>query len=303
MTDGTGKQSRLSQIDIFAGIPQEGLEAIERVIETRIVAAREMVFSEGDPGDSFCIVNSGRVRVFKKDAGGVEVELAIVGPGGSFGEMALFTGEPRSANVEALEKAELSVIPKDRFDEMLQKHPPIAAAFVKQMSKWVRQGDRVLQTVARRRYESPKLSWFDFIIIIGLSVVFALIFNQSNPNAIPIFPKSFSDLEASEVSVVAAMEAYGRGDALFVDARPSNFYDQEHIAGALNVPLGLFDFMYLMTLGNQEKTKGIIVYGRTISSRYDAEIASKLVLRGHKNISLLKGGLGAWKKKGYPVEP
>jgi rhodanese-related sulfurtransferase len=301
MTAEIDKHEQLSQIDIFAEIPEEGLAAIVRVVEARVVPAGAMVFREGDPGDSFCIIDSGRVRVFRKDAEGVEVELTLLGPGDSFGEMALFTGEPRSASVEATEETRLSVLPKGPFDELLKKHPDIAAAFVKQMSKWVRRGDSALQQVAQRRYQAPKLSWFDFVLIIGLAVMCALVFNQSNPNGIPLFPQTFSDLEAREISPEEAMVAH-KGGAIFVDAMPSNFYEQEHIPGAVNVPVALFDFMYMMTLGGQEKSKEVIVYGRTISSRYDAYIANKLILRGHENVRILDGGIRAWKKKGYAVE-
>ena len=78
---------------------------------------------------------------------------------------------------------------------------------------------------------------------------------------------------------------------------------QEHIAGAVNVPSDLFDLVYLMDLSHTDKEKEIIVYGRTISSLYDEQVASKLRLRGHKNVSTLAGGMSAWEKKGYPVEP
>ena len=58
-----------------------------------------------------------------------------------------------------------------------------------------------------------------------------------------------------------------------------------------------------MELAQLDKEKQIIVYGRTISSRYNEQVAGKLRLRGHKNVSILAGSLSAWKKKGYPVEP
>ena len=84
---------------------------------------------------------------------------------------------------------------------------------------------------------------------------------------------------------------------------PANFYEQEHAAGAESLPLAIFDFMYDMSLGQVDKSKEIIVYGRTISKHYDEEVAVKLVARGHKNVTILKGGLRDWKKNGYPVKP
>jgi len=71
----------------------------------------------------------------------------------------------------------------------------------------------------------------------------------------------------------------------------------------MNLPLALFEIMYMMELSDVDKEKEIIVYGRTISRLYDEDLAGKLILRGHKNTRILKGGLSQWKKKGYPVEP
>jgi rhodanese-related sulfurtransferase len=84
---------------------------------------------------------------------------------------------------------------------------------------------------------------------------------------------------------------------------PYNFYEQKRIAGAVSLPVAIFDFMYDMSIGQTDKSKEIIVYGRTISKRYDEEVASNLVARGHKNVKILEGGLDAWREKHYPVEP
>ena len=66
---------------------------------------------------------------------------------------------------------------------------------------------------------------------------------------------------------------------------------------AVNLPLAIFDFMYDMKLGKTDKAKAIVVYGRTISRHYDEEVATKLVARGFKNVSILNGGLADWKEK------
>jgi rhodanese-related sulfurtransferase len=302
MTDAQEKKSKLAEFSIFAELPEEGLSEIERVVETRTIPAGTIIFRQGDPGDSFCMVNSGKVRVFRKDPGGVELDLSILGPGDSFGEMALFSGEARSASVETLRETELAVLPKDSFDEVMRKHPNLSMAFVKQMTQWVRRGDTMLQKEAQRQFQAAGFSWFDLLIIVALGIVFGLVFNRTNPNGIPVIPKRFSYEEVTKVSPSDVYDQYKDGEAVFVDALPANFFEEGHIAGAANIPMNLFDFMYAMTLGGQEKDKPIVVYGRTISARYDEELAGKLVLHGHKNIKLLKGGLAAWKKKGYPVK-
>ena len=141
------------------------------------------------------------------------------------------------------------------------------------------------------------------LLIIGLSILLGIVFNQSNPNGISLIPKFFSDDAIAKVIPSMAMEEYKNGGCLFLDAMPSNFYEQRHIKGALNIPLALFDIMYAIDLNDQDRDKRIIVYGRTISERYDEEVANKLILRGYKNVQILQGGLSSWEKKGYPVEP
>ena len=144
------------------------------------------------------------------------------------------------------------------------------------------------------------MSWFDFLLIIGVSVILAITFNISNPYGIPLFPERPDPVPS--VSAPAALEEYRQGQALIVDARPDNFYQLRHIKGAVNMPMPLFDIVYLMSFSERDKNKKIVVYGNTISRPYDLEIADKLMLRGYTDVRVLEGGLGAWEAMGYPVE-
>ena len=150
---------------------------------------------------------------------------------------------------------------------------------------------------------ASRLTWVDYLLIVGLSVVCALVFNRSNFKGIPIVPQSFLDEAVSFENLSTAFDKHKKGETLFVDAMPHSYYEQEHIAGAVSLPVAIFDFMYDVSIGQTDKSKEIIVYGRTISKRHDEEVASKLVALGHKNVKILKGGLDAWRKKQYPVEP
>jgi rhodanese-related sulfurtransferase len=140
------------------------------------------------------------------------------------------------------------------------------------------------------------------VLLFGVSVLFALVFNQSNPNGISLFPDLSAHEKLTKIRLSAAVEEHRAGDTLFLDARPANFYDRSHIKGAENVPLTVFDFVYMIMLEGEDKSKNIIVYGRTISKLYDVEVANKLILRGYKNVRLLDGNLSVWEKQGYPVE-
>jgi CRP/FNR family transcriptional regulator len=104
MTTHDDKKKTLSETAVFRDMPVEMLDEISRVVEDRVVPARSLVFKRGDPGDSFWVILSGKVRVFRSDDKGVEITLSELGSGQSFGEVALLTGEARSASVEALEE-------------------------------------------------------------------------------------------------------------------------------------------------------------------------------------------------------
>jgi len=288
---------------ILKKLPAEIRNEIAQMAEDKVLSSGTTVFSQGDPGDSFFMIKSGSVRIYRKTEDNIETELAVLGPGESFGEMALLTGAQRAATVDVLEDAQLTMLSKDQFDRILKNYPLISLTLIKQMAAWLIDNDRILEQEHSRQFKPPKLNVFDFIIILLLSGLCAVIFNQSNPNGIKLFPKN--QLIDKIDTITPSMAAYDlrKGRTHFVDAMPSNFYEQSHIAGAVNVPLAIFDIMYLMGLSDVDKSTKIIVYGRTISKLYDVQLANKLYLRGHKNIYVLYGGLSLWNKKGYPVEP
>jgi rhodanese-related sulfurtransferase len=189
----------------------------------------------------------------------------------------------------------------------MNKHPEVAAVIGKRVSQWLSTAGNLIESRIDSQRESlhemNRLKCVDFVLIIGLSIVCALVFNLSNPKGIPLFPKSFSDEAISGIKPSEALEEQREGKAILIDARPYESFEQEHMAGALSLPLSVFDFMYDLNLGRIDKSKKIIIYGRTISKRYDEEVARKLVARGHKNVKILKEDVRFWKKKDYPVEP
>ncbi|MBP8644624.1 MAG: cyclic nucleotide-binding domain-containing protein [Syntrophobacteraceae bacterium] len=295
------QRKRLKESTIFRDVPREKLDEIARAIRNVVFPGNTVVIREGDPGDSFFIISSGKVRVFRRLGEDMETDLAVLGPGDSFGEMALLTGEPRSAYIETLEETHLMVLSKDQFDRILRDCPDVSRAFAKEIRGWLLQSQKLLETEAQVAYKATKLSWLDFVVVFGVSIVLALVFNSSNPNGIPLFPKFPDRGSIPTISPASAMEEVQRGDALIVDARPPNFYGKRHIKGAVNMPLALFDIVYMMNFAEEDKNREIIVYGRTVSKLYDLEVASKLMLRGYTNVKILEDGLSAWERSGYPV--
>jgi len=303
MTTHDEKKKTLSETAVFRDMPVEMLDEISRVVEDRMFPARTVVFKRGDPGDSFWVILSGKVRVFRSDDQGVEITLSELVPGQCFGEVALLTGEVRSASVESLEDTQALVLTKEQFEQVLKSHPEVSLTFIKQLSGWLKRDEQALETEARRMATPPRMSWFDFVLLIGISVLLSLVFNASNPNGIPYFQELPSKAAIPSITLSAAVEEYKQGHTVFVDAMAAGFYKKRHIKGAVNMPLALFDIVYLMTFDEEDKTKKIIVYGRTFSKLFDLEVAKKFAEKGYKNTRVLEGTLSDWEKKGYPVEP
>jgi len=283
-------------------LPREKRNELVRAVKPQVLAPGIVVFRQDDPADSFYIIRSGKVRVFHTDSDGLETELSTLGPEESFGEMALLTGEARSATVETLEETHLMVLSKEQFERILKDFPEITLAFLKQMSGWILKKDMIIENDVRQHNLPPRVSWLDFLSIIALSVLLALVFNQSNPSGISLFPKSVQSKAITVISPAEAMAEMKKADALFVDAGPEGFYQRRHIQGAISVPLSFFDILYEVTFSEVGKAKKVIVYGGTVSRLYDWELASKLLLKGHKDVRVLQGGTTAWEKAGYPLQ-
>jgi rhodanese-related sulfurtransferase len=291
----------LARSQVFKGLPRDALEAIAGVVQHLTVPAKTVIFREGDPGDRLYIVRSGSVRIFRKNPAGIELDISIKGPGDTFGEMALLTGEPRSADAETIGENHLLVLSNEQLDNIMRDFPDLSKIFAREMRRWLSIDEKRLEIQAHEVQKSLRMTWVDFVLVITVIVILGSIFNASNPNGIPFFPKFPDRTSVPSISQAAALEELNKGKTLFLDARPANFYNKRHIKGAVNIPLQLFEFVYMMTLAKQEKSKKIIVYEETISKFYDLEVADKLLLRGHEQVRTLQGGLKAWEAKGYPV--
>src|SRR5208337_5447991 len=99
--------------------------------------------------------------VFRKDSAGLETDLSVLGPGQSFGEMALLTGEARSANVETIEETRLMVLSREQFEHILEDVPGLTLSFVKQMSGWLLRDEKIIEKEAQLQRQAPRLSPFD----------------------------------------------------------------------------------------------------------------------------------------------
>src|SRR3954453_8509996 len=125
---------------LFEGIRPELLEEVAH--ELRIVQLNEgeVIFREGDPGDSLYLVGAGSVQISKRGRGGNQETLAFIESGNFFGEMALLDGEPRSAMATAAEKTVLATVTEETFQHILELAPNrLHMNFLRSVSERLRQ--------------------------------------------------------------------------------------------------------------------------------------------------------------------
>jgi small-conductance mechanosensitive channel/CRP-like cAMP-binding protein len=116
----------MAKVEIFSPLSTEELKHLVGQICVKPYATGEAPVRQGEPGNSFYIIKSGRVDVVVEKSPGETSVVASLGPGNFFGEMSLLTGAARTASIQVREDAEFIVIDKDNFRSTLADNPSIA---------------------------------------------------------------------------------------------------------------------------------------------------------------------------------
>ncbi len=155
MSEGVGTAELLARLEMFSELSERELEQLAAVAVPRTYAAGEVVFREGDPGDTCYVVRTGSVSVMREHQDGRQIALAELRAGAVFGELAMFDGETRSATVETLEPTTTVALLSRDVQRLLRRHPQIAVKMLGALSERLRTANERLlqqsfQTVAGR---------------------------------------------------------------------------------------------------------------------------------------------------------
>jgi CRP-like cAMP-binding protein len=206
--------NRLKTLQPLALIEPEKMCLLVSGMEEKTYSSGENIVTQGEKGNAYYIVKSGRVAVIKKKAGCEPEKVAEMKSGEGFGEEALIREEPRNATVQAIDETSVLTIYKQTFVEIMQK------TFIE--------------------------------------------------NAFP------EDLDAAE-----------RERVVFVDARITPEYNEEHIAGAVNIPIEILRDKY----PELDRHRDYYTYCTNDSRGMTAAFLMKSM---GFHVKALRGGLSAW---------
>ncbi len=147
----------MAAASLFKNLPKRSLHRLAKVGKQETYPEETLIFRQDEPGDTFCVIISGRVKVFRTLEGGVKMTLATLGPGEGFGEMALLAGEPRSASVETIEPSSLLIIPRQSFLSLCRDNTDVPLAFIKVLCDRLARGNVHLELVSEEELAVRKL--------------------------------------------------------------------------------------------------------------------------------------------------
>ena len=124
--------------------------------------AGEMIFCEYEPGDSFYLIQAGRVRL-TKIVGDMEKNVDILHPGEIFGEMAILEEAPRLTNAIAIEDVSVLQFDRANFSTLLTGRPQIALRLLRLFTKRIYDQRRRFMTLM---IDDPKLKVVDTLLML-----------------------------------------------------------------------------------------------------------------------------------------
>jgi CRP-like cAMP-binding protein/rhodanese-related sulfurtransferase len=208
--------NQMKMLTPFARLESDKIYALTEALTEKEYAPGETIIRQGDRGDAYFIIKSGRVAVLKKQKDDQEKLLAELGPGDAFGEEALIRDLPRNATIRTKEKTTVFALNKKAFERIME------ATFVKN-----------------------------------------------------IFPEDF-------------VNVYEKSDNIVIlDARIPPEFEEEHIKGAINIPIEWLRDQY----AELDKNKEYYTYCTNDSRGMVA--AFLLNINGFK-AKIIRGGLSAW---------
>ena len=130
-----GYEHFIESVSLFEPLSGDERARVVGSLVKHLYAPGELIIRRGDAGDSMFIISRGRVDVRLPQANGGTQQVAVLEPGNYFGEMALFTGEPRTADVYAMDEVEVLEIRKAAIEPLMHDNAQLAEAISRRVAE------------------------------------------------------------------------------------------------------------------------------------------------------------------------
>ncbi len=134
----------LKHADLFASLNEKSLRLMEKKMKLVSFKPGQVICKEGGEGHVMYLVDTGKVRVLKKNKAGKEVEITILNPGEVAGIMSLFEKDVRSATLKAVGSAGIWELDKEVFWHLLEENHAFNQSMLKVLSKYLRREGRIV---------------------------------------------------------------------------------------------------------------------------------------------------------------
>ena len=164
----------LAKAELLSLLPSEALEGLATHAVRHRFSAGDVLFFEGDPGDRIHVLRSGEVEVVRLPPG---VRLARCLPGDVFGELAVITGEPRSATAVALTGCETVSVTRADLEQIFADHPGAMRTLLAGLARSLTRAkeelaghNRVLEQRVQDRAEEVRTTHLEVLRRLGAAV-------------------------------------------------------------------------------------------------------------------------------------
>lgn len=127
----------LQEVYLFQDLKPDQLTQVGAIATVKTFAGGDDIFSKGEPARALYVIKKGSVRIHHSNGGDHFVEVAILGVGSHFGEMAFVDSETRSASASAIESSEIIIFAYEALRKLLETNQSIAISFYKCLSHFL----------------------------------------------------------------------------------------------------------------------------------------------------------------------
>ncbi len=138
----------LRKSSLFSGLRVSDLKQLLETSTISDFSQDSLILKESDSGDTFFVILSGRVKICRFGPRNKEIILTIMKSGDFFGEVSLFDGRERSANVVALEPSKVLIIKRMELIGLVEKNPGLGMGLLRQMSLRLRQANTQIKSLS-----------------------------------------------------------------------------------------------------------------------------------------------------------